>query len=403
MKLLFRLLKKNISALQLAAFLVVSLLGGVVVLTGVQAYRNFSAIAGGNNPLSGLVVINKKLPADAAFSSLMGVTPSFSDAEVDELLASTSVSSVGRFVSAGFEVSAVLSIAQARMSTDIFLEALPDEFIEGRYMPIGNNSRRWEAHIDSETVPVIIPRSYLNLYNFGYAASNGLPQLSDKVVPYLPLKFIVNTANGKVVHDAVVCGLTDDFNTILVPLDFLNEANALYAPGKSVKPSRLALATDSGEFGEEMFSFLADRGYLIEGNSLQPRLQNFVSGILYIIIGIGTLFSLLAFFMFVMSIELLIERNRGVISNLYSLGYSVAQIARPYILMALVADVVVWVLAAVAASLLYPTVQGVADVLDLGAGAVTMAGVWCAALLFTLFFTALHSVMINKNVRRLCR
>lgn len=402
MKLLFKLLRQNISALQLAAFLVVSLLGGVVVLTGVQAYWNFSAIAGGNNPLSGLVVINKKLPADAAISSLMGVTPSFSDAEVNELLASTSVSSVGRFVSAAFEVSAVLSIAQARLSTDIFLEALPDEFIEGRYTPLGNKPRRWEAHIDSETVPVIIPRSYLNLYNFGYAASNGLPQLSDKVVPYLPLKFIVNSANGRVVHNAVVCGLTDDFNTILVPLDFLNEANAVYAPGKSVEPSRLALATDSGEFGEDMFLFLADRGYLIEGNSLQPRLQNFVSGILYIIIGVGALFSLLAFFMLVLSIELLIERNSGIISNLYSLGYSVAQIARSYWFMALAADVVVWVLAAAAASLLYPAVSGVADVLNLGAGAVTVAGLWGVAMLLALFFAALHCVMINRNVSRLC-
>ena len=198
-------------------FFIVNLLGGVIVLLGLEAYNDFAALsdAAEDSLSSNTVVINKNLDADATISSFLGLRPSFNDDEVRELEALPSVASVGKFVAARFEVAAVLSISSSRVSSDIFLEAVPDEFVMDSYTPAEGVNCQWSARLAGDTIPVIIPRNYLNLYNFGYATSNGMPQISNDLVGFLPLKFIFKTRKGNIAYDAVICGLTDKFNTIL--------------------------------------------------------------------------------------------------------------------------------------------------------------------------------------------
>lgn len=403
MKLLFKLLRRNISILQTLLFLAVNLLGGVIVLLGIEAYRDFTSLSqkDGAALSTSSIVINKSLSADATLNSIMGLHPSFSDEEIRELESLPSVASVGKFVTARFGVGAVLSIASSRMSTDIFLEAVPDEFVLGNYRPVDGVSCSWSATLSSDTIPVIIPRNYLNLYNFGYAASNGMPQISDALIGYLPLKFVVMSPKGRVVYNAVLCGLTDKFNTILVPWDFLNEANEAYAQGNSSEPSRLILTTDASEFDAATFEFLAQKGYSVEGDAAQVKLQNFVYGLLYIIIGIGAVFSLLAFVLLVISISLLIEKNKDKIKNLYSLGYSIKEISRVYRLFVFVVDLVVWLIAASMAVLVYPVIVEVLNIMSQGYRPLPLSFIWMAALGFALMFAMLHSVIIYRNVRKI--
>ena len=44
LKLLFKLLKQNISVWQVCGFVVANLLGGVIVLIGIQAYQDFDRL-----------------------------------------------------------------------------------------------------------------------------------------------------------------------------------------------------------------------------------------------------------------------------------------------------------------------------------------------------------------------
>lgn len=402
MKLLFKLLRRNISILQTLLFLAVNLLGGVIVLLGIEAYRDFASISRNDGDVlsTSSIVINKSLSADATLNSIMGLHPSFSEEEIRELESLPSVASVGKFVTARFGVGAVLSIASSRMSTDIFLEAVPDEFVLGNYRPVDGVSCRWSATLSSDTIPVIIPRNYLNLYNFGYAASNGMPQIGDDLIGYLPLQLVVMTPKGRVVYNAVLCGLTDKFNTILVPWDFLNEANDAYAKGTSSEPSRLMLTTDTSEFDEDTFEFLAQKGYAVEGDATQVKLQNFIYTLLYIIIGIGAVFSTLAFVLLVISILLLIEKNKEKIRNLYSLGYSIKEISRLYRLFAFVVDLVVWLIAASMAVLVYPMIVDVLNIMSQGYQPLPLSFIWMAAVGFALMFAMLHSVIIYRNVRK---
>ena len=404
MNLLYKLLRQNVSILQVTVFFAVNLLGALIVLLGVGAYCSFRSIdsAGSSTLSSSSVVVNKALPVNATINSLLGKSPTFSEDEIKELEEMPSVASVGRFMASRFEVGALLSIASAGISTDIFLEAVPDEFVAGNFTPVDGVPCSWKGGLAAEVVPVIIPRNYLNLYNFGYAASSNLPQISDEMVGYLPLTLVVETRKGRVLHKAVIYGLTDKFNTILVPWEFLNEANALYAPGAAENPSRLMLTTDASEFDEATLDFLSAKGYVIEGDATPVRLQNFIYGLIYIIVAVGALFSLLAFVLLVISILLLIEKNREKITNLHSIGYSVKEISKIYRNAAFVADIAVWVLAAVVATIIYPLLGGILRVVAQGSVAVPIAFMWGVAISLALLFAIMHSCIIFVNVKKHC-
>ena len=47
------------------------------------------------------------------------------------------------------------------MSTAMFFESVPDEYVDV-------NLDKWEFDENERVVPIIIPRNYLNLYNFGF-------------------------------------------------------------------------------------------------------------------------------------------------------------------------------------------------------------------------------------------
>lgn len=56
---------------------------------------------------------------------------------------------------------------------------------------------KWSFNPASDIVPIIIPRNYLNLYNFGFAQSRNLPQLSEGVMGMVNLDIRI-MGNGQV-------------------------------------------------------------------------------------------------------------------------------------------------------------------------------------------------------------
>lgn len=404
MKLLFKLLKQNISPLQLLGFIIVNFIGGVIVLSGMQASFDFRKLSGKEDQLlsGGYVVISKPVTSVSTVGSLFGLRPSFSKSEIKELEELSSVSSVGAFVPAEFEIKAALAIGAVKVKSDIFLEAVPDEFIKNDYNAVGGVQRQWSATLESDTVPIIIPRNYFNLYNFGFAASHGLPQISDELLGEFPIKLYIYGSDGIREYDAVVCGLTNRLNTILAPMDFISEANAVCAPGVKSRPSRLILATDASEADESLFGYLNEREYVVEGDSSHVRLQTFIYSLIFVVIAVGLVFSLLAFSLLVISIILLIEKNREKIINLYYIGYSPRQIAGTYMALAVVADVVVWGSALVATLLLYPSFSDIMSNASPTFVPAALSSVVWAALLSAILFALMHCAMILRQVRRHC-
>lgn len=398
MKLLLKILRQNVNPWQILSFVLAILVGGTIVLTGIQTYRDCDRVlAAGDNVLGNeLLVISKPVGNMGALSSILGMEPRFSASEVETLRQLPTVGGVGAFVPARCQVSGQIAVGTLNMVTDMFLESVPDSFLD-----VALAGQRWSASIDDREVPIIIPRSYLNLYNYGYAATRGLPQMSEGLVTQFPLRLMLSGNGQRREYQARILGFSDKLNTILAPQDFIEAVNATMQTEKTKQPSRLIVATKAGkENSKELMAYVGRQGYVVEGDADAVRMQAVVHGVLMALIAVGLLVSALAFYLLVVSILLLLEKNRERIRTLRFLGYRAATIARPYQLAVGVVDVVVWLVAAGIVWMVYPAVSDVLRALSPDFVPVSSLGLFAAALGFGLAFALLHAVMVRREVGR---
>lgn len=404
MKLLVKLLRKNINTCQLAGFLVANLLGGLIMLLAFQAYRDFEQFMNnqGGNTTNNYVVISKPVSAINTLGNLFGMkAPSFSEHEIEELKAHPAVADVGMFTAATFNVSGHFSLASIRVGTELFMESVPDRFIDVDFEMLGID---WKADLGGGFLPVIVPRSYLNIYNFGFASTKGAPQLSDGVISSLPIEIRIRDKYRNIItYDARIVGFTDRLNTILVPDGFLQSANAAYSTKAEKRPLRLIVESSSSADSHQLLDYFSERGYMIEGNADTLKMKSFVYGLLIVVMLIGTIISLLAFLLLMISILLLIEKNKEKFINLHSLGYSIRQISMPYTVLVVVANSVVWIVSATIISVAYPQLSSFITLIAPDFQHASLLPCWVVALLLNLLFICLHRMVIVKQIRKATR
>lgn len=404
MKLLVKLLRKNINTWQLAGFLVANLLGGLIMLLAFQAYRDFEQFMNnqGGNTTNNYVVISKPVSAINTLGNLFGMkAPSFSEHEIEELKAHPAVADVGMFTAATFNVSGHFSLASIRVGTELFMESVPDRFIDVDFEMLGID---WKADLGGGFLPVIVPRSYLNIYNFGFASTKGAPQLSDGVISSLPIEIRIRDKYRNIIsYDARIVGFTDRLNTILVPDGFLQSANAAYSTKTEKRPSRLIVESSPSADSHQLLDYFSEQGYMIEGNADTLKMKSFVYGLLIVVMLIGTIISLLAFLLLMISILLLIEKNKEKFINLHSLGYSIRQISMPYTVLVVVANSVVWLSAALAITFAYTPLSSFITLIAPEFQHASLLPCWVVALLLNLLFICLHRMVIVKQIRKATR
>lgn len=233
----WKLLRQHISVSQLAGFFLANLCGMIIVLLGIQFYRDVLPVftQGDSFIKKDFVIVSKKV---STLGTLVGKSSTFSTGDVAEIEEQPFTKSVGRFLPSQFKVSAGMGMQGIRMSTDMFFESVPDEFVDVKL-------DKWTFDPSSDVVPIIIPRNYLNLYNFGFAQSRNLPQLSEGVMGMVNLDIRI-MGNGQVKQlKGNIVGFSNRLNTILVPETFMNWANAAYGTGQKAEPSRLIVEVNN--------------------------------------------------------------------------------------------------------------------------------------------------------------
>lgn len=324
----WRLLRRNISIGQLAGYAVANLVGLAIVLTAVQFYRDVTATWHSEDSFisRNYLIIAKRLPS--GIGSIFGSSASkgFSPEEIDNLRAQPWVSRVGEFTAANFNVSASVEMGGAPLSTALFLESIPSEFLD--ISPAG-----WSYTPGSGApVPVIISKDYLTLYNFGFAASRGLPQISEDMMKMIPLRLSVSGNGQQQWLNARIVGFSSRINTIAVPEEFIQWANPIYGEKAAANPSRLIIET-SDPGNPAVTSYLDAHGYDPSGADPDSgKASYFLSIATAVVISIGVVISLLALFILLLSIRLLLQKNRDTLHRLMMLGYSPRTVARHYIL-----------------------------------------------------------------------
>lgn len=329
---IWKLLRKNISAAQIGGYALANLIGLAIVLTALKFYADASSLLHGASESStgvdsaeNYIVISKPVSMFDTFG-LGSAGSGISEDEVDDLIEQPWVDGVGEFTSANFGIVGSVELGGRGMRSYIFLESVPDEYLD--IIPDG-----WSFDSTKGTaaeIPVIVSKDYLSLYNYGFAPSRGLPQLSESLVSKIPITLYL-TGNGHAdAYRARIVGFSSRLNTLAVPEQFMEWANGRYAATPQSRPSRLIVrVNDPGD--PSMAKYLDKKGFEVAGERLDQGKTAFVLKLVTgVVVAIGGIISLLALFILLLSITLLLQKNREKNSYLILLGYSPMQVAMVY-------------------------------------------------------------------------
>lgn len=383
--------------------LLVAVLGAVaglfILLLSVQMYLDFKEVLNEQKDLIGsdYIVINKEV---SALSTAGYGSTTFEDWEIEDLESQPFIHGVGTFSSNLFraEASREAGTNTPKLRSELFFEAVDEQFID-----VQEDSWHWQE--GDSIIPVIVSSEYLNLYNYGFAPSQDLPQISEGSLKKL-VKFDVEiSGNGKqTTMLARIAGFSDRINSILVPQSFLNWANIQYGDQEAMPPSRLILVSNDPS-NPELAKYLEDNGYKTNKEKLKnSKLNSILQGIMAVLVLLGTIIIFVSLLGFVQYGQLIVYRSAYEIKVLLSIGYHYQYVARKY------AGFFVVVFAVVAAAGLLAVIltkmaldNSVAETvgLSLPEGLRALTYLICAGLM--LFYLVANSFNIYRGIKKMAR
>lgn len=385
-------LRHNISKVQIAGYALATLVGLTIVAVAVQFYTDVSQALGGRADASALIdgrrmVISRTVSIKDTFR---GSAPAFSDDDIADIAAQPWAAGVTPFTAADFAVRASVQLGGRGMSTALFFESLPDRLID-------IDPSAWTFDPSHPEIPVMIPKDYLTLYNFGFAASGGMPAVSESMLSQVPLS-VTLTGNGRSeTLPARIAGYSDWLNTIAVPEAFMTWARERYGSARGGSPSRLVVEL-SDPSDPSAARYMEQHGYEVAGPADDTgRASHFLTVLTSVVILVGAVITLLSLGILVLSLYLLVQKNRRAISGLLMLGYTPAQVSRCYIVLVAVINVCVLVLALVALFAVRGLWQSPLAEIDILPGSPVAAIVTAVAVMVAV--TAVNVLTISRLVK----
>ena len=393
MRLVWKLLRQHISVPQFAGFFFANLVGMLIVLLGFQFYHDVLPVFTAKDSFlkADYLILSKRVGTADVFT---GRGHEFSGSEIDDLSAQPFVTSVGKFTSTNYRVDASLSVnGIPLMKTDFFFESVPDDFVDV-------SSSEWEYRPGDKRVPIILPRSYINMYNFGFAQTRSLPKISEGLLGMIDLGILIRGNGQEERFHGKVIGFSNRLNTILVPQSFMDWSNARFAPGEPTKSTRLIVQVGNPA-DERVTTYLEKKGYEVESDKLAAeKTTYFLRMVVSLVMIVGLVISVLSFYILMLSVYLLVQKNASKLENLLLIGYSPARVAMPYQVLTIALNVAVlfmaWALLSVARGYYMDILTTLFPQMESG-------GLWpsiVAGLILFLAVSVLNVIVVRRKVMR---
>lgn len=230
LKVLQLCLKSSVTAKELVLATLGCLLGSFLILFAVQFYADSHNILSEQKLVGSFLTLNKKVEGGLLLN-LSANNKSFTPNEIQEIQRIEGVQDIGSFSRNHFPVSVhvwptgKIGLGAAARA-DLFFESIPDRFLD--QIPSGWN---WEEN--DSIVPIIIPKFYLDLWNFGLAPSRPeYPALSLKSAASMPVEIFIGEDRSQKLLGRFVA-FSKRINSVLVPQKFLQWANTHFAENQN--------------------------------------------------------------------------------------------------------------------------------------------------------------------------
>lgn len=393
-RLLWKLLGKQISKMQLAGFAIANIIGLAIVMIGVQFYADVVPLFSDDGVMGrDYLVVTKKVSGFSALKGFVGGNSgsAFTKDDLNDLKSQDWVASVGTFTTSNYPIYGSVELQGRGLRTSFFFESVPDEFIDV-------DTKKWTFDPNNPQIPIIVSKDYLSLYNFGFAASQGMPQLSEGMVGMVPIVFRMTLPGGGFEYiPGKIVGFSSRLNTIIVPDAFMKWSNERYAPGISESPSRIIVKV-KGLGNTKVESYFSNKGYEVAGDKLNnSKASGLLSLIMSVVVVVGLVICFLSFLILVLSIYLLMQKNTEKLKNLLILGYSPKQVAGMFVKLVLFMNAAVFIIAVFILTIARMAYLPVAKVLDLEGASICWS--LAAGLLVIAAISCGNVLAIRKKIR----
>lgn len=323
---LARIQYKTLSKLQLLGYLTTLVVGCSLLFGIAQLYSDVQPIIEDKADVFGdeVSIVTKPVGAFGALShssSNLG----FSSDEVNALASESFVSDVAMFRTASFAIHAFGSVHDGGpgFRSDLFFESVPDAYLDVE-------SARWKWEEGDEFIPIVVPKNYIDLYNFGFAQSQQLPLLSEALIGQFKFDLELEGESGRQIFRGGIVGFSNKLNSILVPDEFLKWANIHIGSGEEVEPSRLMIAMKNPN-DESLIAYAEANNYKVDSGQVEKgQLIYLYKSAIRFSVFIALVVLVLSVAFLYLSLNLMMEKHQHVIVNLDLLGYSKNQIAGFY-------------------------------------------------------------------------
>jgi hypothetical protein len=384
-----RLQRKTLIPAQIAGYAATLLVGVTIVMLSVQLYADIRPVLTQQSDIfrNHAVTLNKTV---STLNSLDKRGIYFSDDELADIASQPFVKNVAPFRSSSFSAYAAISLGAQSLRTDLFFESIPDEYIDVR-----SDQWTWDS---VPVIPIIIPEDYLNLYNFGFAESQALPVISQGAIESVVFSLRLSGRGRTQTFEGHIVGFSGKINTILVPDSFLRWANETFGDKPSGSPSRL-LVEFSDASDARIPAYIESHGYTVKQDELENSKMVFFFrlAILFVIV-VALIIIVLSVAFIIMSLNVIVQRNRDLFCNLYNIGYAPRQIARYYqriVALITVADIAMATALALFLRKIY--IAKLATLFTIDGSALPLL---LTALLLAALLVVLYALLILRTIRK---
>ena len=321
---LIKLQRKTLVVTQIIGYALTICVGFIIVLLITQFYFDIQPLISKQTDIfkSKTAVITKNI---SVFKTINKEKIYFTEKEIHNLKEQPFTKDISKFMSANFKIKAFSNNTESVpvFYTDLFFESIPNNYID-----VETDDWKWGSSLDF--IPIIIPENYLNLYNFGFAESQGLPVLSKNTISQIEF-FIEISGNKKLKkYKSKIVGFSNKVNSILVPEMFLLWANKEFGRVKENKTSRVLIEFINPS-DKNILEYFNKNNFSINKDKLEfSKIGFFFKSALLFVFAIALVIIFLSIAFILLSLNLIIQRNKELILNLYNIGYNYNRIAKFY-------------------------------------------------------------------------
>lgn len=319
--LLSNILFKSKSTLQVWVSMVGVFFGLTALIISVLLYSDIKNFQNSDDELFGpnSVIIQKKV---TKFTSIGLNSTEFSKEEIENLKNRDFIQDVAPFVSANYSVGISENPGDGLppFYADMFFQSIPDKYID-----VETN---WVWSEKSDYVPIILPRDFLMLINYGISESQGMPQISEELLSVARLQIHMSGQGKKGLIMGKVVGFSHKISSILVPETFINYSNEIYGSSKPKSAQRLFITIEDGKYGE-LENLIEELNLDINKSTLDfTKIKTVVNIIIYAFFIAALLIVFLSVFSFIQYAQLVLTKASEEIIILFRQGYGLKQLLR---------------------------------------------------------------------------